>query len=326
MSILDKMEQKAQEREKEECQENIVKLFFSLENSEIDGLDEILIQIKDLSQSRVYEKIIKTSTVDRRASGTRKGTFEEGSRVRLLKSARGVLNFGGLTTNLLSSSIISLRDLALLHVYIETLYCIKTGRPNKWDDYKNIYFSRLDEQIVFSLDKFDEIELESTPKPNSEYFKNLKNVKWENKKAHKLYRNLTELMSEIQNQTLGYPTLTEYFKRFSEYKVAEELFIQLLAGCSAVNNSRDEIHEDDVIRAYKTFFKLINTDVTKYKAIHELVQGIGRHQEPSESQGYLVCGKCGRYYQLRPGESPDDFTAACECGGKLEFKETIESE
>ena len=38
--------------------------------------------------------------------------------------------------------------------------------------------------------------------------------------------------------------------------------------------------------------------------------------------GYLVCGKCGGYYELEAGESLEDFEE-CQCGGKLEHKETI---
>ncbi len=32
---------------------------------------------------------------------------------------------------------------------------------------------------------------------------------------------------------------------------------------------------------------------------------------------YLICDKCGGYYELKPGESPENFTDKCECGGKL---------
>ncbi|MBF4474620.1 hypothetical protein [Methanobacterium formicicum] len=32
---------------------------------------------------------------------------------------------------------------------------------------------------------------------------------------------------------------------------------------------------------------------------------------------YLVCDKCGSYYELQLGESPNDFTDKCECGGNL---------
>ena len=43
----------------------------------------------------------------------------------------------------------------------------------------------------------------------------------------------------------------------------------------------------------------------------------------SEDQGYLVCEKCGGYYQLQPGESPEDFSDTCECGGTLKFSEVL---
>lgn len=38
--------------------------------------------------------------------------------------------------------------------------------------------------------------------------------------------------------------------------------------------------------------------------------------------GYLVCEKCGGYYKLQDGESPDDFED-CQCGGKLDYYETL---
>lgn len=39
--------------------------------------------------------------------------------------------------------------------------------------------------------------------------------------------------------------------------------------------------------------------------------------------GYLQCDKCGGYYELQEGESPDDFSDTCECGGKLKYKDAI---
>ena len=38
---------------------------------------------------------------------------------------------------------------------------------------------------------------------------------------------------------------------------------------------------------------------------------------------YLVCDKCGRYYELQPGESLDDFTDKCECGGHLRYVQDL---
>jgi|GEM_PF-425303 len=39
--------------------------------------------------------------------------------------------------------------------------------------------------------------------------------------------------------------------------------------------------------------------------------------------GYLVCDSCGSYYQLQPGESPEDFSDECDCGGRLNHKESL---
>ena len=34
---------------------------------------------------------------------------------------------------------------------------------------------------------------------------------------------------------------------------------------------------------------------------------------------YLICDKCGGYYELQPGESPEEFNDKCEreCEGDL---------
>ena len=38
---------------------------------------------------------------------------------------------------------------------------------------------------------------------------------------------------------------------------------------------------------------------------------------------YLVCDKCGGYYELQPGESPNNFDLQCECGGKLKYHNSL---
>ena len=38
--------------------------------------------------------------------------------------------------------------------------------------------------------------------------------------------------------------------------------------------------------------------------------------------GYLECQNCGGYYELQPGESPEDFDK-CECGEKLKYTKSI---
>ncbi len=50
--------------------------------------------------------------------------------------------------------------------------------------------------------------------------------------------------------------------------------------------------------------------------------GIKPRVKPKGS-GYLVCDKCGGSYKLEAGESADDFILECECGGKLEYKQSL---
>ena len=38
---------------------------------------------------------------------------------------------------------------------------------------------------------------------------------------------------------------------------------------------------------------------------------------------YLVCNECKNYYELKHGESQEDFDLDCECGGKWELKDTV---
>jgi len=39
---------------------------------------------------------------------------------------------------------------------------------------------------------------------------------------------------------------------------------------------------------------------------------------------YLVCDRCGGYYELQPGESPEDFSDKCECGGHLSYVQDLD--
>lgn len=97
----------------------------------------------------------------------------------------------------------------------------------------------------------------------------------------------------------------------------ENAFILFLSGCSAVNDNRSNIDENDIINAYKTHYKILTTDLFK------LVDKLWEERSKKENYGYLVCEKCNQYYKLLPGESPEDFTDKCECGGKLEHYEDI---
>lgn len=42
-----------------------------------------------------------------------------------------------------------------------------------------------------------------------------------------------------------------------------------------------------------------------------------------KDQKFLVCNKCGGYYELQKGESAEDFSSECDCGGHLEEKTSV---
>jgi hypothetical protein len=55
------------------------------------------------------------------------------------------------------------------------------------------------------------------------------------------------------------------------------------------------------------------------------IKGKRKNKEnTNRSKGYLVCDKCGGYYELQPGESPEDYEQ-CECSGKLKYSTLLSS-
>jgi hypothetical protein len=328
MGISKKLEEMATEKERERGWGDREKLFNYLESLDVKGLESVLFEIKDLIESGLYKRLIKAYGTENKIPKDKVFTVEESLKVPLLKLADENLRFGDLLTTIFTGSLVTAKQILSIYSFIEFTYCIFAGRPTNWDDALNIYFSGLDECIVFALDRFDEVELEDIPEPTSEYFQMLRRLKWKDKKAKKTYDKLTELMMEISDFVLDYPDLNQRVwkrvGRLSIYWSTEDLFIRTIAGCSAVNDNRLEIEAEDVVVAYKTFFKLIKTDVTKYKAIPERLQGIDVYGENMENNGYLVCEKCGGYYKLQKGESPDDFSDTCGCGGGLEFRKELE--
>jgi hypothetical protein len=190
---------------------------------------------------------------------------------------------------------------AVMYNFLECIYYTRVERSLERADIEQIYFSCLDERIVFALDKFDEAS--EVPEPTAEYFQKIKKLKWKNKKSKKIFKRLENVKTDIGNSIFGIRPIN--------FPTTEYAFLLFLAGCSAVNDDRREIIEIDVVKAYKTYFKLIKSDLTKYKAKEELLNW-------KAQSGHLICEKCGGYYRLKAGESPDDFEC-CQCGGELKY-------
>lgn len=324
MGLLDKLNKAASEKERFRAQRDIDELILFFKACDINGLDEVVQGIQEMVHSGIYKKLLFAYKSESKKDVDRVFELDELKQVRVLRFAQENLHFGGFLTTIFAHSLVTSKQFIMVHLMIKYVYVIFSGRNTTWEDNLDIFFSGLDERIIFALDDFDRVELSDLPEPTHVYFQNLKKLKWKNKDSKMIYNKLTEFYFEIKRLVLDYPDLNEQVGWITTYRVMEDLYIQTLAGCSAVNDYRLEIMAEDVIRAYKTFLKLLKTDVTKYKAIPERVKGINDYSGLLDPGGYLVCDTCSYYYNLESNESPDDFINTCECGGKLEYRKELE--
>jgi hypothetical protein len=324
MGLLDKLDKAADEKKRNRAQKYMDELLLFFEGSDVSGLDEIVKGFQDIADSGLYKKLLFAYKSESERKVDRVFELDELNQVRVLRLARENLHFGGFLTNIFfSSPLLTSKQFIMIHIMIKYVYVIFSGRTSTWEDNLDILFSGLDEKLIFALDDFDKVELNDLPEPTTEYFQKLKKLKWQKKDSKILYNKLTEFTIEIKKYVLDYPDLDQVLGWITTYAVMENFFIINLAGCSAVNDDRLEVMGEDVVKAYKTFLKLLKTDVRKYKAIPERVQGIDGYKEPLKKQGYLVCDKCKNHYKLESGESADGFEDVCDCGGHLVYKESI---
>jgi len=268
----------------------------------VENLDDIIREIRTLKDSGFYERLIYAFKVWKKI-------FEPSARLNneeLLNSHFTRLAFENLSHAPLyhppRTDLITFKVFGAFHRFLEMLYYLEVERNLEYEDMLSIYFSGIDERVTLTLDKFDEVS--ETPKINSKFFLNLKKVKWKDKNTKKLFDKLHEAMDFAGRFIFNSLPL--------QFPVAEGYLMIFLTGCSAVNDGRLEINENDIVRGYRSYFKLMKADVTKYKVKKELLNWEGK------SKGHLICKKCGGYYKLKAGESPEDFEY-CQCGGKLKY-------
>lgn len=275
-----------------------------LRNLNVSGLPQILDEIRENQKSGLYKKLIMA--FEERKMDSRPLSFEELAHNKLMVLAGTNLPPKSLKTIALSKT--NLNVFRSMEPIIETIYYMNTGRPYTWKDMLNLAFSGLDARLVLNLDQFDQDQ--DIPEPTAEFFKKLGKTQITDRKTSYLKMKISLIQMHIESEIFG----MNFGDSSLDYSPTEDLFIQLLAGCNAVHHNREHIIEEDIIIAYKTFFKLIKTDVTKYKADPLIVQDM--HEENPDYSDVLVCKNCGEYYKLEPGESPANFES-CHCGGEL---------
>lgn len=212
---------------------NLKKTLDELSHKDIKGLKLILHKIIGLKESLIYERMYEGSVLGKKifSSDARLVENEENQSNHLI--ALGLKNLGKSPFYLQPfSSLISFANLNSLYSLLILVYYAHTGRELGYEDLRNVFRSGLDHKIIKSLDKFDETP--NVPNTDEKFLIALKNLRWENSNAKNLFKKLNYVKS-LMGQDKFSLTYQMGIQR------AEDDFILFIAGCSAVNNKKDEI-------------------------------------------------------------------------------------
>lgn len=245
MSLHDYIEWDIEE-EKERNKKNAEKILKDF--SDVEGLNEVLDDVLALMDSEVYDKSYEASNL-----GENIGNFSPPSKEYLLEHYRqdryasNVLKNPPL--NLFTDNIIFPHYLATWGTIEGINYVYKKHKLSLKD--LNLQQTVL-ERLMSLLDDFDK-SINFQP-PDEEFYKKLKDIKWD-KTAKKLFGKIDRIRGDIANVRWG--------TKSSTFGNGENFTLIFLAACNAVNQSRDKIVSEEVVLAYKTYLKLLNTDISK---------------------------------------------------------------
>jgi len=326
----------------------IKKVWDELEREKVDGLNEVISEIIQFKEIGFYEKLLDKLGINR--TGFRRTiNFGKSLKIEEMKKVP-IINLGyeNLSNpfiffpeihDLLKKDLIIFLNIYFMYKFMEAVYFMNIDRMLENEDLIKLYFSGLDRRIIFALDKFDEVS--EVPEPTTEFFLKLKALKWKKKSIKGFFNKLNKVRADFlyknrKSQLYSNPTFPPihkirtsvfyaiFFPRtsmtspYTDFSITENLFILFLAACSAVDDNRGHINENDVIRAYITYYKLLKTDISR------IVDKLWEEKSEDEDNGYLVCDRCQGYYKLQLGESPEDFSDECECGGRLNYYDNID--
>ena len=181
-----------------------------------------------------------------------------------------------------------------LHIFFEKLHSLYLGRDLVEDDLWALHKSDLAERVLGVLDQFDVFKGSIFLKDDFFYY--LKSISWQ-LEAKSFFIEFNNLFSSFLFENQG--------QHETNFNLELNKVLVLLAYSSAVWSDTLQIRSEHVIKAYKTLFKIITTDLTL------LV-------DKKYYTGQLVCEDCNEAYSLLENEAPHDFSQ-CSCGGELNY-------
>ncbi|MBI5679273.1 MAG: hypothetical protein HZC47_00010 [Methanobacterium sp.] len=215
------------------------------EKYDVDGLGEVVIEIKKLKEEGYYFGLLMTNLeygwfVDNETA------YKE-LKCEVVNMGREFLGYQPINLPPFTR-VIAYQDLQSLYNVLTGIYVTCIGRQLNSEEMEKIS-DNLEIRIMKNMTQFDQIM--EKPEINKDYFKKLRKIKW-----GKNSRNLCLELGELKLYA-GFPRR----RTPARFQIEQDLLDQFLAACSAVNNSRDKIEQEDVIVAFKTYFKLLKTDL-----------------------------------------------------------------
>lgn len=220
------------------------------EFNNVDGLNEVIERLLSLKDSKVFESFYKASMEGHEKGISVKETEEDLLEFPQVKWASEVLKDPPLYLPPLNDVIISIHFISMMHVIIWRYYTCINKKLNH-NDLSKAHTIVL-ERIMSLLDDFDKPGEFQTP--DKEFYQNLRKIKWD-KTGKKLLSELGSIRIAIRVDKWGTGT--------DEFGTCENFALTFLAACNSVHQNRDRILKEDIVKAYNTYLKLLNTDISK---------------------------------------------------------------
>lgn len=203
-----------------------------------------------MKDSEIYGKVYEDSKMKEEETSAYIDTVDDLLKLRQVKLASEVLKKYPLYISFLTGVITGANFEAIFGLINEVDYAYI---QKKLDHKDTVREHALLERLMSLLDDFDKPG--DFEKPDKEFYQKLKGIKWE-KTGKKLYKKLSNLKFKIQLVIFRTSDPTTF-------ESGENFALTFLAACNSVNHDRDIILKEDMIIAYKTYLKLLNTDISK---------------------------------------------------------------
>lgn len=217
---------------------------------DVEGLKEVLEGVQSLMDSEIYERAYKASAMDPEEMSSYIESADELLRLRQVKLASEILKNPPLYVASLTGVIVFSHFKATFGGLIPEVDSAYVQRKLNHKDTRREH--AILERLMALLDDFDKpVNFQA---PDEEFYKKLKDIKWD-KEGRKLHKKIYDILYHLNDVRWG--------GKSSTFSNGENFALTFLAACNAVNQGRNKILSEDVVVAYRTYFKLLNTDITK---------------------------------------------------------------